>query len=514
MHASQMATSNFKKKITFPYNEYTNYIEVPCLTPPRDITEELFHFIDVQSLCKTSDGRYMPVEIAVIEFSLKDGIKKAYHQFLKPGEIQTGMRYECMSQSEDTHKIPVEGHPDANSSYLSVQNSLENFLNHSGELSYYPPVFALREEWKKVHFTLDFIKQNSQLGRRAANIKVYELESLLVGLVNHSGKGGPTKSAANDVLTSTTHDYHQGLKCNYHEDLECKHCSLLWVRKFCYAIADALKKLYDYEVKPRTHLPTVKDPQFVVAHEDEQSWVPPKPTIQPNPTFKTPANLPKTESVLARVAQPAPIFRPAGAANLDYAKNKNKSSDMRFQQHGARHPAPYLVAAFGSRPNVPSTNYSSSPPHHVAVDLPTSSSSKNINLAVNREATWVPNSRSGASWRRRKTPASTPRATPHATPLPTPKHSPPREGAYFPEDMVRRRDTGPPPGFGVRYPNPQSSFTGLPPPGFEQKTRVEQELQFAPNSSSSGGRGGAMFSTDLNASVLHLRRGRGIFLRK
>ena len=47
--------------------------------------------------------------------------------------------------------------------------------------------------------------------------------------------------------------------------------------------------------------------------------------------FKMPANMPKTQSMLAaRMGAPAPIFRPPGAADIDYAKNKN--TDIRYQQ--------------------------------------------------------------------------------------------------------------------------------------------------------------------------------------
>ena len=63
-----------------------------------DLTEEKFYFIDVQSLCKTPDEQYLPVELAVVEFSLKDGMMNCYHQFLKPGQIPPGMRYECMQK--------------------------------------------------------------------------------------------------------------------------------------------------------------------------------------------------------------------------------------------------------------------------------------------------------------------------------------------------------------------------------------------------------------------------------
>ena len=44
-----------------------------------------------------------------------------------------------------------------------------------------------------------------------------------------------------------------------------------------------------------------------------------------------PANMPKTQSMLAaRMGAPAPIFRPPGAADINYAKNKN--TDIRYQQ--------------------------------------------------------------------------------------------------------------------------------------------------------------------------------------
>lgn len=77
-----------------------------------------------------------------------------------------------MCAGEDTHQIPVEGHADATNNYLSVQNCIENFINPEKRLPHYPPVFALREDWKKVDYTLSFIKNYSCLGPRAATIKV------------------------------------------------------------------------------------------------------------------------------------------------------------------------------------------------------------------------------------------------------------------------------------------------------------------------------------------------------
>lgn len=64
------------------------------------ILKEKFYFIDVQTLCKTDQGQYLPVEMAIAEFSLEDGLIRVYHEFLHPGEIPTGMRFTCQQTSK------------------------------------------------------------------------------------------------------------------------------------------------------------------------------------------------------------------------------------------------------------------------------------------------------------------------------------------------------------------------------------------------------------------------------
>ena len=49
-----------------------------------------FYFVDVQSLCEIldkEDGRYLPCEIAAVEFSLSYGIHRVFHKFIDPGEL-------------------------------------------------------------------------------------------------------------------------------------------------------------------------------------------------------------------------------------------------------------------------------------------------------------------------------------------------------------------------------------------------------------------------------------------
>lgn len=49
------------------------------------VAEEKFYFLNIQTLCKTDDGHYLPCEIGAIEYSIKRGITKTLHRFIEPG---------------------------------------------------------------------------------------------------------------------------------------------------------------------------------------------------------------------------------------------------------------------------------------------------------------------------------------------------------------------------------------------------------------------------------------------
>lgn len=55
---------------------------------PVDVKSHLFYFIDILSLCEIKDHkteRFLPCELAVVEYSLSAGIKRSIHQFPDPG---------------------------------------------------------------------------------------------------------------------------------------------------------------------------------------------------------------------------------------------------------------------------------------------------------------------------------------------------------------------------------------------------------------------------------------------
>lgn len=57
------------------------------------LKRENFYFINFQYLCKTEEGDYLPVEIAVVEYSIEKGITKKLHRFIEPGNVKKDCKW-------------------------------------------------------------------------------------------------------------------------------------------------------------------------------------------------------------------------------------------------------------------------------------------------------------------------------------------------------------------------------------------------------------------------------------
>jgi hypothetical protein len=66
-----------------------------------------FQMAHVSYYCKHSSGRYLGCEIALVEFSFVDGIRKTYHAYINPGEIPIGYSFLAMERAPETHLFPL-----------------------------------------------------------------------------------------------------------------------------------------------------------------------------------------------------------------------------------------------------------------------------------------------------------------------------------------------------------------------------------------------------------------------
>ena len=61
--------------------------------------------------CVTHDGKVVPAEGAVVEFSLEGGILAQWHCVLRSGPIPSGYRGQCTENAKKTHNIPIGSIP-------------------------------------------------------------------------------------------------------------------------------------------------------------------------------------------------------------------------------------------------------------------------------------------------------------------------------------------------------------------------------------------------------------------
>lgn len=54
----------------------------------KAVSLQKFYMVDIQSLCEIPEKeqtRYLPCELAAVEFSLHSGVHKSLHKFIDPG---------------------------------------------------------------------------------------------------------------------------------------------------------------------------------------------------------------------------------------------------------------------------------------------------------------------------------------------------------------------------------------------------------------------------------------------
>ncbi|KAK3611248.1 hypothetical protein CHS0354_003877 [Potamilus streckersoni] len=223
--------------------------------PGKELANETFYFINFQTLCETEEGEFLPAEIAVIEYSIKNGITKNLHRFIEPGSIPTGYRYTCIANSENNHKIPVESFELADVNYRGLWIQLENFVNPNQEKEEYPPLYYLHADnsYECVDYCLRWIHSRACLGIPNRLRKVYSLDGLVVDLFSHVGVE-VSETSIISMLTSNTWDYEEKTRCEFHEKKECIHCSLGIVNRYGYAISDSICHLFNVNLTEK-HVP-------------------------------------------------------------------------------------------------------------------------------------------------------------------------------------------------------------------------------------------------------------------
>lgn len=241
------------------------------------IRDQNWFIIQFQTFCKSEinpdpDDIYKPYfvlgEIALIEYSLREGIINEYHSFIKPNKIPLGYTSQCMDKSKEDHQIPLHGFDQVKKSYSQIYTDIKRFVKQQGD--YEVPVFCMEKDIEASRFGLKYLYNNTPSNDIFSFNKIYSLENLIVNLAKYCGMEYSFESA-HDLLKSYTFDYTQNSRCEFHEELSVTHCSLGIVKKYTYLISDNICQFYDIDLTPK-HIPIQKSVGTIICNVGETSY--------------------------------------------------------------------------------------------------------------------------------------------------------------------------------------------------------------------------------------------------
>ncbi len=245
------------------------------------IQQQPWYLIKFQTFCKSEVNPYAPeldyspfyyvlAEVALVEFSIEQGITNTYHAFIKPNTVPLGYRSQCMESERDVHQIPFDNFGRVTSTYAEIYSSIKTFVHLRQENNYYAPMFCLGEDVDQARFGIKFLQDMS--GQRKMpgmdgdlTEKVFDLECLYMYLVDVREQS-IQYAAANEDLTRYTYDYSPNTACDFHEDKAgVVSCALGTCKRHCYLMSDVLCGLYEVELT-ENHLPIEKETGVRVNH--------------------------------------------------------------------------------------------------------------------------------------------------------------------------------------------------------------------------------------------------------
>ena len=130
---------------------------IQCCVNACPSTNELingsFFVVSSNVMLKTDTDEWYPLEIGICQYTIKDGIKFTYHQFIDAGRVPMGLSpyflvpiiginwiccpffrlyaYREVVVSEDSHKIPIDNFYAASNNYQKIVEDITQILDES-----------------------------------------------------------------------------------------------------------------------------------------------------------------------------------------------------------------------------------------------------------------------------------------------------------------------------------------------------------------------------------------------
>lgn len=245
-------------------------LQIECMVNSGDLLETKFYLIDFQLLVKIEvldqEPKFYPIEIGLIEWSMRHGIGNTLERLVNPGDIPLGYRSVAAEYSREYHRIPIDHNQYkllGTSDYCALRRDIQQFVNpNKSSNTGYQALYCARKESQKVEGCLEWLYRAS--GAVSSPLPVYSLEDLTLALYKHRGVVVLEQGVV-EMLHNSRYQYLKESRCTYHADIETMHCALAVPRRHSYALSNAMMSHYGFVVTDR-HIPVVAPSNSVVLH--------------------------------------------------------------------------------------------------------------------------------------------------------------------------------------------------------------------------------------------------------
>uniref|UniRef100_T1PAS7 PiRNA pathway germ-plasm component n=1 Tax=Musca domestica TaxID=7370 RepID=T1PAS7_MUSDO len=224
-----------------------------------ELENQNYFFIMVNYFTKTlKGGVYVPAELAVCKFSLKEGVSRVYQTLINPGVNIYGHQYEAQHHSETTHNLPLPPNALGDKNLANIYNEILKFIRDDDSNSY-PPIYTHRDCIHIVESVLEFLK--ADIGANNTELKVYPIQYLLYIMKEATCEAGELEKPKSFYITDAYFErdffeFQIGIGCQYHEDIDkCKYCTQSYVTRWGYMFGDYMCGDLAIPLIPGRHCP-------------------------------------------------------------------------------------------------------------------------------------------------------------------------------------------------------------------------------------------------------------------
>lgn len=269
MCADDVATNDLEQDaLTAEELELSDMTEVLVGDDVNAAIETKFVIGAANVMVKTIEGVYLPLELGLVKYSVREGVISHYHQFTDPGPVPMGYMHKATTHINSSHKIPLLGFDqaigrnDRQREFQGMMDEISIFLNDC----YFQyknrsrcVIFTREDMVQQLRGSLEFYIETSghpewmQLWEEQ-RLRVADISFLIFRMYGAIGSGISLPLCA-DIPNITTYDYQPG-SCDYHTKEDNNFCALGVCKRWCYLMSDCfLPELPDIEPVEGKHLP-------------------------------------------------------------------------------------------------------------------------------------------------------------------------------------------------------------------------------------------------------------------